>query len=128
MGQVVQSRVVSAARFCGETLVESTLPPRLNSSKTRPDTGGLRSWTNSIVLSVASGNTIETLSELLPADSSITGPAFTFQLVLLLGPRENTAGRDRPSVALSRALSLQASRVSSETKILPATPRRPAMN
>ena len=46
------------------------------------------------MLSVASGNTIETLSELFPADTSITGPAFTFQLVLLVGPQRKH-GRER---------------------------------
>src|SRR6202022_2505615 len=40
-GQALQSRVVSVSSFCGKTLVESTLPPRLKSSKTRPETGGV---------------------------------------------------------------------------------------
>jgi hypothetical protein len=90
--------VLSVPIFSGNTLVESTFPPRLNRSKTKPVTG-VTSWINSIVLSVASGNTIETLSDPFPADSSITGPAFTFQLVLLVGPRENTPGRDLPALA-----------------------------
>jgi hypothetical protein len=99
----------------------------LKSSNTRPEIGGVTSWINSIVLSVASGNTIETLSELFPADNSITGPAFTFQLVLLVGPRENTAGRDLRALALSPALSRQASTISTGIKILPETTRRPAI-
>ena len=36
-GQALQSRVVSAAIFCGKTLAESTFPPRLKSSKTRAE-------------------------------------------------------------------------------------------
>ncbi len=81
-----------------------------------------------MVLSVASGNTIETLSELFPAETSITGPAFTFQLVLLVGPRENTPGRDLPASAPFPVLSRQASAISTGTKILLGITRRPAMD
>jgi hypothetical protein len=119
---------VSAPAVNGETVVESIFPPRLKSSKTKPETRGVTSWIDSIVLSVASGNTIEALSELVPADSSIVGPAFTFQLVLLAGPRESMGGKDLPATSvLSRALSRQASTISSGTKTLLRTTERAAI-
>src|SRR2546423_13128976 len=81
-------------------IADADLPARPNRSNLNPATGAVIPCSDSIVLSVASGSTTPTVSE-IPVDTNITGPASGFQLVLA-GPDGKTGGSDPAESALLR--------------------------